>query len=108
MSEEGRKEEEQELEEEELYPPARWLKRQFLRIAIKRTCEKLRELEPQEAIKFLEEELHIAERQQELAFWGLYYDAKYVRFIRRQIERVRKKLEEVEGGAEAWKKVRKK
>jgi len=68
MSEEERKEEEQELEEEELYPPARWLKRQFLRIAIKRTCEKLRELEPQEAIKFLEEELHIAERQQELAF----------------------------------------
>ena len=98
MSEEERKEEEQELEEEELYPPARWLKRQFLRIAIKRTCEKLRELEPQEAIRFLEEELRIAERQREFAFWELYYEAKYVRFARRKIERLREKLRE--GGEE--------
>jgi len=88
----GERKEEEELEEEELYPPARWLKRQFYRIAIKRTCEKLRELEPQEAIRFLEEELHIAERQQELSFWELYYDAKYMRFLRRQIERLRKKV----------------
>ena len=66
---EGERKEEEELEEEELYPPARWLKRQFYRIAIKRTCEKLRELEPQEAIRFLEEELRIAERQREFAFW---------------------------------------
>jgi len=62
MNEGERKEEEEELEEEELHPPARWLQRTGYSITIKLTCEKLRELEPQEAIKFLEEELRITER----------------------------------------------
>ena len=95
MNEEKRKEGE-ELGEEELHPPARLLQRTGYRITIKLTCERLRELEPQEAIKFLEEELRIAERQREMAFWQLYYDAKYVRFARRQIERLRKKLKEAQ------------
>jgi len=94
MSGGERKEEEEDLKEEELHPPARWLQRTGYRITIKLTCEKLRELEPQEAIKFLEEELRITERQREMAFWQLYYDAKYVRFARRQIERLRKRLKE--------------
>jgi len=91
MNEEKRKEEE-ELKEEETRPPTKWLKRMFHRLTIKQTCEKLRELEPQEAIRFLEEELRIAERQREFAFWELYYEAKYVRFARRKIERLREKL----------------
>ena len=95
MNEEKRKEGE-ELGEEELHPPARLLQRIGYRTTIKLTCERLRELEPQEAIKFLEEELRITERQREMAFWQLYYDAKYVRFARRQIERLRKKLKEVQ------------
>ena len=93
MNEEKRKEEE-ELKEEETHPPTKWLERMFHRLTIKQTCEKLRELEPQEAIRFLEEELRIAERQREFAFWKLYYEAKYVRFARRKIERLREKLKE--------------
>jgi len=87
---------EEELKEEETRPPTKWLKRIFHRLTIKQTCEKLRELEPREAIRFLEEELRIAERQREFAFWELYYEAKYARFVRRKIERLREKLKEVE------------
>ena len=90
--EERKEEEEEELKEEELQQPMRWLQRYFHRGTIKQTCEILRKLEPQEAIKFLEEELRIAERQREAEFWRLYYDAKYVRFVRRQIERLQKKI----------------
>ena len=94
MNEKEERKEEEELKEEELQPPMRWLQRQFYRGTIKQTCEILRKLEPQEAIKFLEKELRIAERHREAEFWQLYYDAKYVRFVRRQIERLRKRLKE--------------
>jgi len=81
-------------------PPVGWFERQHYRGRIEEVCRKVRELleresegelEPQTAIKYLEGELRIAERQREWSFWELYYGAKYVRFLRRQIERLRKK-----------------
>ena len=95
MNEKEERKREEELKEKET--PMRWLYRYFHRRTIKRICEILRKLEPfepQEAIKFLEKELRIAERHREAEFWYLYYDTKYVRFLRRQIERLQRKIKE--------------
>ena len=98
---EGERKEEEELEEEELYPPARWLKRQFYRIAIKRTCEKLSELKSDDAkLKFLEEEMKENERYREFAIQELMQAERIRKFLRGQMKKVKKHVENGKNTAE--------
>ena len=73
-------------------PYSRWLQRNFYKITIKHTCEILKEMTAEQAIKFLEKELASAEKEREMEFWRLYYDSKYIRWARRKIKQLQAQI----------------